>query len=175
LKKTEKITTIERLVHELQLPDPSYSELGTRLALTAEELLPLAVWDNERYTRVCVSKTSAYELLLLCWPPNTATQVHCHNGEECWVHLIDGEFEESIYTYDVCPLELKRKNHMKHACTSYMNDTIGLHKLHNISNQRALSLHLYVGPIHQCSRFNIDTMNFEQTSLVYDKVVSLPI
>lgn len=87
--------------------------------------------------------TDKGQILLILWKPETISAIHSHNGAQCWVKLLDGQIEESLYSPD----------DMKHAFKTgtvrrdeicYIDDTIGLHAMENrLSETRSVSLHVY--------------------------------
>lgn len=112
-------------------------------------------WNTKHYARNCVYRNQEFELILLCWEPGQETPVHCHGGEECWVHLIQGALEEDRFE-EKSGMVANKVSNAKLAETdlTYMNDSMGFHSLKNISEGRAISLHLYAKPIHSCRVYN---------------------
>lgn len=150
----DKITTIDGLLDELsRCSGDEYAQLINRIDLPAEELEPFAYWDKDVYTRNCVERTEDFELILLCWEPGQITPIHCHNQQECWVYLAQGELEEKRYTWeeDMPTPVITSEGKAARGNLSYMNDDMGYHTLHNVGSKRAMSLHLYVKPINECT------------------------
>ena len=128
-------------------------------------------WSEEGYTRNCLARTDSYELLLLCWDAHQGTPIHCHNGEECWVYVIDGELEEKRYEMNESDdLVLVEKSISQASDLSYMSDEMGYHLLRNTKSQRAMSLHLYMNPIDECSIYDEENGVFIYKELQYDSV-----
>jgi cysteine dioxygenase len=164
----ENITSLNKLLEVLpQCSYQDYFDLAKNLKIPEEDLLPFAFWSNETYTRNCVTRTSDYELLLLCWEEGQDTPIHCHNGEECWVYLADGELREKRFVLKNDELNKTADVKMTESRLSYMNDYLGYHSLHNINAGRSMSLHLYVGPIDECSIYKEDKDEFITKELNY--------
>ena len=53
---------------------------------------------------------------------------------------------------------------------TFMNSTMGYHKLNNDTNGRAMTLHIYVSPITSCEVFNDQKKDFEFKELEYDTI-----
>lgn len=168
----DKIDSIEKLVQKLDLYDTSeYAGLFPLLDLSPAALEAYAFFSLDKYTRNCVARTDRYELLLLCWEPGQETKVHCHNRQECWVYVAEGQLEEERFSAnDLNGLQmLTSENDLKLASEklSYMSDQMGYHLLRNTHQGRAMTLHLYAGPIERCRIYNTDTKQFEWVDLKY--------
>lgn len=168
MDSTENITSLKKLLEVLSGCDgQDYFDIAKRLSLPEEELLPFAFWSADNYTRNCVHRTDEYELLLLCWEEGQETPIHCHNGEECWVYLAEGKLREKRYVINGRDLKLTADVKMTQAKLSYMNDELGYHSLENLNDGRSMSLHLYVGPIYECSVYKEEKDKFVFKDLDY--------
>ena len=164
----ESITSLKKLLEVLpECENQDYFDLAKNLKIPEEDLLPFAFWSNETYTRNCVVRTEDYELLLLCWEKGQDTPIHSHNGEECWVYLAEGELREKRFVLQNEKLGKEADVKMTESKLSYMNDDLGYHSLHNINNGRSMSLHLYVGPIDECSIYESEIDQFVTKELDY--------
>lgn len=166
---TEKITSLTQLLDWLaNNPLEHYNKITLDMDLDSEEFRPYMSWRADRYTRNCIVRTTRYELLLLCWEKGQASSIHCHDGEECWVYDLQGQLTETRYTLDggtPIPISI---NNLKKGELSYMSDAIGHHKLENTGDSRALTLHLYMLPIDECSSWDEGDQQFHRVSLKYD-------
>lgn len=168
MDSSENITSLKKLLEVLpHCEGQDYFDLAKNLSIPDEELLPFAFWSNHNYTRNCVHRTNDYELLLLCWEEGQETPIHCHNGEECWVYLAKGKLREKRYVDKDGELELIADVKMTQDRLSYMNDDLGYHSLHNLHDGRSMSLHLYVGPIDECSVYKEEKDKFVFKELDY--------
>ncbi|NEV94185.1 cysteine dioxygenase [Psychroflexus sp. YR1-1] len=168
MDSSENITSLSKLLEVLETSEgQDYYTLAKRLAIPHQELLPYAFWSEDTYTRNCVLRTEDYELLLLCWEEGQETAIHCHNGEECWVYLAKGKLREKRYIEKNGELELTADVKMTEDRLSYMSDDLGYHSLHNLNEGRSMSLHLYVGPIDECSIYKEEKDKFVFKELEY--------
>lgn len=168
MDSTENITSLNKLLEILpNCEGQDYFDIARNLSIPEEDLLPYAFWSEEAYTRNCVLRTDDFELLLLCWEQDQETPIHCHNGEECWVYLANGKLQEKRYVEEKSELKLIADVKMTQDRLSYMNDDLGYHSLHNINKGRSMSLHLYVGPIDECSIYDEEKNKFVFTELEY--------
>ncbi len=163
------ISTVDMLIAKLaSCTGDEFVNLVNYLALNADDLSTYITWHDREYTRNCIVRTDAYELLLLCWEPGHATPVHCHGGEECWVVVIEGGLVENRYILDENNIpKLNQSVKVGSHDVSYMNDDIGLHSLHNETSQRAITLHLYMNPIDLCKIYNLSTGATRDKKLSY--------
>jgi len=158
----DKITTIEGLLDDLERcrSKADYARLIKHIDLPANELTPYAYWSKNSYTRNCIDRTDDYELLLLCWDIGQLTPIHCHNQQECWVYIAQGEIEETRYKWNgTTPKPVVTSDGIaQKGSLSYMNDDMGFHTIENIGKERAMSVHLYVNAITECTIWD-DTQN----------------
>lgn len=168
MDSTENISSLSKLLEVLPTcKGHDYFDIARNLSIPDDDLLPYTFWSKDSYTRNCVYRTEDFELLLLCWEEGQETQIHCHNGEECWVYLAKGKLREKRFMKENNELKLTSDVKMNQSRLSYMNDDLGYHSLHNLNNGRSLSLHLYVGPIDKCSVYEKEINRFVQKDLEY--------
>lgn len=153
------------------LPDASfadYARLLKNLNVTQEELDSYAHFCEDNYVRHCFVKTEKYELLLLCWHEDQETPVHAHDGQDCWVKVLQGQIAEKLFKKDEDGALIETKSSiLDPGQISYMNDDLGLHTLGS-ANGRALSLHLYAEPIQQCKIYDEDGELVAEKQMEYD-------
>ncbi len=126
-------------------------------------------WKPHSYTRNCFYKDENFELILICWDKGQKTAIHNHNGEECWVYLLEGELEEDFYELDDSgQLEYKSSQILRPNEITKSEGHDGFHRLRNSSKSRALSLHVYAKPIAQSLTYDEDLDKFIDTKLSYD-------
>lgn len=168
----KKITNIPDLIAALETAsDKEYGFIASYLELSRSELMEYATFSKEKYTRNCIVRTEDYELLLLGWEPGQKTPIHSHAAQECWVHIVQGEFEEDIYILENGVPVREKERSCKETLTTYMHDDLGYHTLKNSSKQRAMSLHLYVKPIKECLVYNDALSCFELQEMTDDNTV----
>lgn len=104
------------------------------------------------YTRnlVCTDNEN-YSLLLLCWSAYQESKIHNHPCDGCFVKTIKHSVKETLYSYDETKesIEFVREYKTSEGEVTYMDDSIGLHKIGNTNNvpgEAAFSLHLYTPP-----------------------------
>eukprot|EP00903_Cladosiphon_okamuranus_P016533 g15252.t1 len=117
-----------------------------------------------------------FELLLLCWRPGAASAIHDHPKAGCWVKVLKGEIRETRYS--LAPNGSSSSSSSggelpegggggnegggrlvktstvtcNPGTVSYIEDSMGLHKMENPSpTEECISLHLYSPGISECS------------------------
>ena len=169
----KKINRLTELIESLsELPRKEYHSLVERLDLPIWEFEPYLFWSKDFYTRNCIVRTEDYELLVLCWEEGHKAPIHCHNGEECWFWVIDGEFRDVRQKSDPqsgAPVE-EGEIIAKKGFQAHMGTDSEFHSLENIHSGRSMSLHLYAKPITKCRVFNSETQQMEWKELSYHSV-----
>lgn len=167
------IVSISDLVKQLsQCKKEAIKNLIARLQIPNSEFEKFATWDKTYYTRNCIARTQDFELLLLCWQAGQETPIHSHNDQDCWVFLVEGSIVENQYKNDKNEVPVLTVSElMQEQGSYYINDDIGLHSLHNSKEKRAMSLHIYVNPIEECSYYSQRLQEYKIKKLSYDTVV----
>jgi cysteine dioxygenase len=111
-----------------------------------------------------------YEFILLCWDKGSLTPIHGHDEKDCWVFQVSGQLKESRFTEIESGFELTNEMVLNAGQITYMHDRMGYHKIENLSNQRAMSLHVYACPINTCKIYNEELSQFEIKQMEYDSV-----
>ena len=152
----------------------TFNQIFRSITIPMQDLEETFTWSNDSYTRNCIAENEQFELIILCWEKDQATPIHDHGGEECWVKIIKGEFDETIYKKDENGELSMVKSHVSSVGdTTYMIDFMGYHQLKNISNSRAVSLHLYAKPIRNCNIYDEEEKSFTRKDLSYDTISKL--
>lgn len=116
------------------------------------ELKPFAQFDSSRnYTRNLISTDhETYALMLICWNKGKYSPIHDHPSDGCWVKVIQGHVNEVRYERRGSSLEETANRVLTNGVT-YMDDSIGLHKVGNPKdNEDAITMHLYAPPYEKC-------------------------
>jgi cysteine dioxygenase len=162
------IITVEKLTENLDEGDPlDHGKIMKRIKIASRELQPYATWSKQDYTRNCVARTEQYEIILLCWDIGAKTPIHDHGGENCWVYQVQGTVEERRFKQDGEHLKATKQMVLTPGKLTYMNDRMGYHSIENISNQRAMTLHIYASPIDNCKVYNNEKDCFEIKEMSY--------
>ncbi|MEM5564034.1 cysteine dioxygenase family protein [Psychroserpens sp. AS72] len=167
MKSSETIQNLIQLLSQSSIED--YNAILNAFDFETIDFSPFESWSSKSYTRNCLFRDENFELILLCWDQGQETAVHGHDGEDCWVYLLEGEMEEIYFTLDANQYlrEVGARN-IKPNQLTFMNDKIGFHKLKNSSQGASMSLHLYAKPIENCVSFDETSQSFIERELTYD-------
>ena len=158
----DHINTIQEFIELLDKTNPdNYLNIIKRLKISGSNLLPYSTWKEGDYTRNCVGRTSDYEIILLCWDNQAQTAIHGHGGEDCWVYQVQGNVVEIRYKESNENLVESNRMVLTPGRLTYMHDRMGYHRIHNNSDRRAMTLHIYASPIDSCKVFNEEQQCFE--------------
>jgi cysteine dioxygenase len=166
-----RIESLNELIETLDDCDPEdYVKLAKHMKLPHSDFEKYAHWKPDGYTRNCIERTDAYELILICWNPGNETPIHCHSEQRCWVYQVEGKLSELRYKADeLGTLVVCNEMELSPGRLTYMEDSMGYHTLKNHSDERAMTLHLYISPIDTCKVFNDTTEDsFKLKELKYD-------
>jgi hypothetical protein len=144
-----------------------------------EEYQRFVHWDAEapdKYTRNVIFSSEQMEVLLMCWPPHTTSSLHCHDGSSCWVAAVEGvvhevQYAEPAYDKRFMESQLRDPTGAIGRCgalrvqnvqpigapgtpyTAYTNNSIGLHRIENRSDEPAITLHVYAPRLRKMKIF----------------------
>ena len=168
----DSVESLEELIEKLDHSDSfNLGKVIKQMNIPLSDFETFASWDKEGYTRNCIRRTNEYELILLCWKKGDATPIHGHGGQRCWVYQIEGQLTEIRYDKNDSGhlIEIDRKL-LTPGNLTFMNNSMGYHKLNNETNGRAMTLHIYVSPITSCKVFNDNKKDFELKEMEYDTI-----
>ncbi|GFW88114.1 cysteine dioxygenase type 1 [Trichonephila clavipes] len=114
------------------------------------------------YTRNLVDEGNGrYNLMLLAWAEGQGSSIHDHADSHCFMKVLDGALCEVRFAWpsdseeEEKEMEIIQETHLKTNEVTYMNDSLGLHRMENPSHtQTAVSLHLYCPPFESVLLFD---------------------
>ncbi|XP_018570723.1 cysteine dioxygenase type 1 [Anoplophora glabripennis] len=121
-----------------------------------------AKFSRYRYARNLIDEGNGkYNLMTLCWGEGHGSAIHDHANSHCFMKMLQGSLEEIRFAWPEKPngeLKETERNRLNINEVTYINDSIGLHRVENVSSiDTAISLHLYCPPYNRCSVFNQNT------------------
>lgn len=145
------IASIEHLIEVLK---ESTSEEDFIKALNARKI-PLRdfqkfyTWNPLHSTRNCISKTSTYELDLICFSEGQALPISSISSTKSIIVCIEGIIQTKKFKKDEQTkllTEISAKN-LDVNSSSLVVEANEIYAQENISNTKAVSLHLYLPPL----------------------------
>lgn len=168
---SETITTIEELITALDASSKKdRDKVVAKIDLEAADLKQYSTWESGDYTRNCLARTDDYEIILLCWDKNSATPIHGHGGQDCWVYQVEGDVLEMRFNEKNDELKLSEKLKLGEGDVSYMTDEMGYHLIKNEGKEKAMTLHIYAGPIDACEVYDNEINAFKVADMEYDEI-----
>jgi len=164
------IESLGELIETLNDCDPEdYVKLAKNMSIPLSDFNAFAHWKEDGYCRNCIERTDTYELILICWNPEDETPMHGHANQRCWVHQVDGVLREVRYQMEADgTLTESNQMDLTPGRLTYMDDDMGYHALANHSEEKAMSLHLYISPIDSCEVYDSNAEEFSICELSYD-------
>ncbi len=113
-----------------------------------EELVEACKFNEVTYARNRLSKSSWYELLIICWRHGQCSPIHDHEGSACGVRIVDGTATETLYRkVGTGVVEQVSSSQYEKGGVCIVGDN-DIHVLHNLQPSHDLvSLHLYSPPL----------------------------
>lgn len=144
-----------------------------------EDWRAFASWSDGGYTRNQIARNEHFELLLLCWGAGQESPIHNHEGQHCWMGVLEGFIEERRYCCpeDVRPgaLTPRDADTFERGQVAFIQDEIGLHLVRSARDGAAVSLHLYATPYDSCSAYCPDTGKLTRKQLSNNTVRGVPV
>ncbi|XP_061775497.1 cysteine dioxygenase type 1-like isoform X2 [Nerophis ophidion] len=107
-----------------------------------------------------------------CLFSDHATEKHDHPKSDCFMKMLQGDVKETLFDWpkqDGCKMTERFHTTLKENKVSFMDDSIGLHCVENVSDtKRAVSLHIYIPPIDYCDIFDKLTGHRSSIKMEYD-------
>ena len=148
-------------------PVPEVTTYLLGLNLNENELKFYSFHKEKFYTRNLIHKDSDFELMVICWAPNTSAPIHGHEGEKCWARVQEGQLQ--ICNYEEIssePLELNMTQ--KLSCSpGFLDGPADIHSVENLSDKFAISLHVYAKPYDACNIYDTENGKIERMKLSY--------
>ena len=165
-------TVIEKLKEfaKQDFPVPEVSSYLLNLYLDEHELKKYSLRNENFYTRNLIHRDSDFEIMVICWPPNTSAPIHGHEGEKCWARVQEGQLQICNYVkVSSDPLELNIIQ--KLSCSpGFLDGPADIHSVENLSDKFATSVHVYAKPYDACDIYNIEKGTVERMKLTYYNV-----
>lgn len=169
MNSENKINELVKCIDECNTED--YVALLAELDFKTEDFLDFINFSKEKYVRSCVAKGDGFELILLAWEKGQKSSIHDHDGNEGWVYVLQGEFEEKRYIQNSATEDLnlisKTRLLKKEVCHT-SKDLSEFHSIANVNDGRSLSLHLYKKPIKKCKVYDEKNDEMVSRKLTYD-------
>ncbi len=135
-----------------------------------------AMFESDRYTRNLVQKEEQFELLLLCWGAAHRSPIHNHEGQRCWMAVLEGQISETLFEAPRDdhalgePLVQGTSRNFRPSQVAFITDEVALHEISAAGGAPAVSLHLYSRPFSTCQVYDRETGRIAVRQLGYHSV-----
>lgn len=131
------------------------------------------------YTRTCAYRDESFEVLLLNWAPGSASPVHDHGDQHCWMLVLAGRLQVEDYVR-LDPGNVSGYAHIEPADCRELeaggldarSGRFDLHRVAATRNGPAVSLHVYSAPLRRYLIYDELSRRCESTYGIYDEVLS---
>ncbi len=174
---------LEPLINNLCSRGPlerSTSDMAALLAATRGSWLlsrPLLVCPGG-YTRSCAYGDERFEVLLLNWAAGAVSALHDHGGQHCWMQVLEGQLVVDDYLRTdagerpgFARVEAQGSRLMHPGDLDLRSGRFDLHKVSAPPGVRALSLHIYAGPLTEFLVYDESTHRSRTVVSTYDEVL----
>jgi cysteine dioxygenase len=132
---------------------------------------------DKNYSRTLIATDDKmFTLMLLCWKPGKYSAIHDHSGVQCHLRVVQGQVEEVQYEMpndgevdsgSVDMVQMSAST-LVPGEVGFINDSIGLHKIGNPTEEKSVTLHLYTPPYTECHCFCPKTGAVNVAPMKYD-------
>ena len=178
------LVAVEGIVETLRaVPPPAFrpGEVCRRLRdLTVDQttLSRYLHFVPGRYTRNLIYRDDLFELLALCWSPQTASPIHNHSGELCWLYVERGNLQlDNFHSLDGPGpgdgIRIVPRQGSHRATPGSLDLQQGQDAIHRVANpfdEPAVSLHVYSRPYDSCIAYDREKQTACEIQLTYHSV-----
>jgi cysteine dioxygenase len=159
----------------LREPEPAGGKnvagLLARYAQAHDDWRDYVHFREECYARNLVSASELFELLVICWQPGQVSPIHDHQGQRCWMGVLEGGMRETqFHTAGLGPLRVGRTSVLQPGQVAFIRDEIALHEIAPAGEAAGVTLHLYSRPIRECRIFDRQSGQVSIRGLAYHSV-----
>ena len=143
-------------------------------------------WLPKTYTRNMLYRDDTFEVLALCWAPGTASTIHNHSQQDCWMHIHRGSLcledfglENPAHRGKVgVDIVVRREGKIARAPMGTVDHRGADNEIHRVINcrsfkSRAVSIHVYARPIDTCIVYQTRQKTAQRLQLAYHSAEGL--
>jgi len=129
------------------------------------------------YTRTCAYRDDGFEVLLLNWASGTASAIHDHGDQDCWMLVVSGSLQVDDYVRldpgTVPGYARVQAQESRILGAGGLDARGGRFDLHRVSApEAAVSLHIYSAPLREYLVYDEVEQRCETAFGRYDDVIS---
>jgi|SRR5580698_1070920 predicted metal-dependent enzyme (double-stranded beta helix superfamily) len=174
---------LHRLIEDFRVRGPlerTNAEMARLLAFACERWSPgRPLLSREgAYTRTCAYRDESVEVLLLNWAAGAASALHDHGDQHCWMLVLDGMLQVDDYVRldaaniaGAARVEARDSRMLAPGGLDLRSGRFDLHRVAATPEARAVSLHVYAGPLRKFLVYDEATRRCEAALGTYDDVL----
>jgi cysteine dioxygenase len=129
------------------------------------------------YARHLIYADRTVECLLLCWDATSASPIHDHAGQRCWMMTVSGALE--VADYNRLPAADGKPESVVRTGSAVLGPgqfdarsaDDAMHAVAPAGAARAVSLHVYTRPIERCLVYDTPTQQLVSRRLTIDRIL----
>lgn len=145
------ITSLDQLNTELSKGTgvDGYLGLMHRLHLTRNDVQSLVEFNDDHYRRKHFTINPDYEILVMSWQFGQSSPIHGYDHKEGWIYVIEGTLTiDYFFRSEGSPkMVYYGDKEVKAGQFVYVNDYIGFHRVKNMNESNAISVHIHATPV----------------------------
>lgn len=172
-----------RALRALRVRDLTAERVGEILqadALDPRSLRPWLRWRRNGYARNLLFRNERFELLALAWDAGSASPVHDHGGQRCFVSILEGAFEQEDFRIEDASLArsraqvvpVGRPRVLVRGASDFRSNRDLLHRVTALT-PGAISLHLYSRPVVAFHVFDVSRGRCALRRASYDSIAGI--
>lgn len=172
--------TIDKFIGDIcDIPERDFSvenifDFMAKADVCPVSLAPYLMFSQKCYTRNLIYKNELFELMAICWGPGQVSRIHNHYDQKCWMSVPIGTLRVQNFTTlecdeerGYCRLEPADSFDMHTGEPGKVELEEPVHQVLNVSNENAVSLHVYSKPYDKCLIYSIPQNSFTEVELFY--------
>lgn len=167
------LSDLERTLADEQRSALVTATLERYAASGARDWKGFAHFEADYYARNLVRQSDLFELIVLCWGAGQRSPIHDHQGQRCWMAVLDGEVQESLFKVGAPgrpQLSAGPTRTFKSGSVAFIVDEMGWHRIEPAGGRPAVTMHLYSKPIRTCSIYDETSGQVETRKLRYHSI-----
>jgi predicted metal-dependent enzyme (double-stranded beta helix superfamily) len=159
--KTDSTDNLSRLVAELEalaggVTGEAVTEVLARTSLHIGDVTAFVALTPEGYSRRCVVRTAAFEVLVMTWLPGQGSAAHDHSGSVSAFKILLGSAHETRFEQAADGLVEPTDTHQWRVGEVGLDAGETIHAVRNDSpNELLVSLHVYSPPLVELRRLTV--------------------
>jgi cysteine dioxygenase len=133
-------------------------DILNRLAVTAKEVQPHALFSEKKYARNLVYKDREFEIMIMCWKAGQRSSIHDHAGSLGGIRILQGELTESLFRKAANGM-IKSLSSADYAIEdTRVEETSLVHQISNLQaeNGTTVSVHIYIPPLVRMNVYSLE-------------------